>query len=251
MFLASLAEAAGATGRGDWLEAALAIASFLLDNLRRPDGRWLRSWQEGRARQLGFASDYAWLVEAFTRLAEASGRARWLAAARDAADGLLDLFWDERDGGVFTTGSDGERLIVRSKEVFDGATPSANSVAALALLRLGALTGEARYTEASESTLRLLEPFLSRGPTAVTHALAAVDLLVSGTTEVAIVGDRADLVDAVHARFLPDAVLAWGEPYPSPLWEGRVPGFAYVCRHYTCQAPVTERAGLLAQLGAA
>ncbi|TML41666.1 MAG: thioredoxin domain-containing protein [Actinobacteria bacterium] len=249
MFLASLAEAAGATGRRDWLEAAVATATFLLDNLRRPDGRWLRSWQEGRARQPAFAADHAWLVEAFTRLGEASGEARWVAAAQEAADGLLRLFWDERGGGLFTTGSDGEELIVRSKDVYDGATPSANSVAAVALLRLGALTGQARYREAAERILAVLDRMLAQSPTAVTYALAATDLVVGGITEVAVVGERPDLVDAVRARFQPDAVLAWGEPYPSPLWEARRPGFAYVCRNYACQAPVDDVGGLVAQLG--
>jgi uncharacterized protein YyaL (SSP411 family) len=250
MFVATLAEAAGATGRRDWLGAAEATAGFLLENLRRPDGRWLRSWREGRARHPAFAADYAWLVEAFTRLAEASGQARWIAAAGEAADGLLELFWDQRVGGLFTTGADGEQLIVRSKEVFDGATPSANSVAALALVRLGALTGEARYGEAAEQILGLLGQALAHSPAAVTHALAAVDLVVNGVTEVAIVGERPELVAAVQARFLPDAVVAWGEPYPSPLWEERKAGFAYVCRNYACQSPVGEVDELTAQLGA-
>ena len=73
--------------------------------------------------------------------------------------------------------------------------------------------------------------------------------MVGGITEVAVVGERPDLVDAVRARFQPDAVLAWGEPYPSPLWEARRPGFAYVCRNYACQAPVDDVGGLVAQLG--
>ena len=250
MFVASLAEAAGATGRRDWLDAASATADFLLDNLRGPTGRWLRSWQEGRARQPGFATDYAWLVEAFTRLAEAAGQARWVSEARRAADELLELFWDDEGAGLFTIGADGEELIVRSKDVYDGATPSANSVAAVALMRLGALTGETRYTEAAEGILTVLGPTLAHSPTAVTHALAAVDLVVGRTTEIAVVGDRPDLVEAVRSRFLPDAVLAWGEAYPSPLWEERKPGFAYVCRNYACQAPVAAVDDLLAQLGA-
>jgi len=63
-----------------------------------------------------------------------------------------------------------------------------------------------------------------------------------------VVGDRPDLVAEVHQRFLPNAVLAWGEPYASPLWEGRKDGFAYVCRDYACQAPVDTVDGLVAQL---
>jgi uncharacterized protein len=93
-----------------------------------------------------------------------------------------------------------------------------------------------------------LAPIAAGHPTAVTHLLGAVDMLTSGITEIAVVGDRPDLVQAVQRRFLPNAVLAWGEPYPSPLWESRADGLAYVCRAYVCQAPVADEAALLAQL---
>jgi hypothetical protein len=250
MFLSALAEAAGATGRSDWLSAAVELGEFLLRELRRPgDGRWLRSWQrEGGARVLAYAADYAWLVDAFVRLGEATGEARWTSAAREVADGMLSLFWDADGGGLFTTGDDAEQLIVRSKDMLDGATPSANSVAAVALLRLGALTGEARYAERGEEILQLLGQVLTQHPAALTWALGAVDMLVSGTTEIAVVGDRKDLVEAVQRRYLPNAVLAWGEPYGGPLWAGRTAGHAYVCHNYTCQAPVTSVTDLLSQL---
>ncbi|MGH9066755.1 MAG: thioredoxin domain-containing protein [Acidimicrobiales bacterium] len=249
MMIATLAEAAAAAGRSDWRELAVTTAEALLGALRRPgDGRWLRSWQGGRAHHLAYASDYAWLVDAFTRLGELTGGAAWTGLARETADALLHLFWDEESGGLFTTGHDAERLIVRSKELYDGATPSANSEAALALARLGALTGEARYYGASEAILAMVEPVLSAQPTALTHALAAVDFLPGGVTEIAVVGDRPDLVAAARDRWLPGAVLAWGEPYPSPLWEGRPAGAAYVCRDYTCLAPARSVEELGAQL---
>jgi uncharacterized protein YyaL (SSP411 family) len=246
MFAAALAEAGAAFGRADWVDAAAALGEHLLGPLRREDGRWLRV--EGSP-ILAYAIDYAWLVDAFTRLAEATGQSRWIAAAREAADGLIDLFTDQDGLGFFTVGVDGEALIVRQKDVFDGATPAANSVAAVALLRLGALTGEGRYTDAGTGVLQMLRPTLERHPSAFSHALAAVDLEVSGITEIAVVGDRPDLVSAVHRRLLPDAVLAWGEPYQSPLWEARQDGLAYVCRGYVCQAPVDSTHALLEQLG--
>ena len=249
MFLSTLAEAAAACDRDDWLTAAVETGEFLLQSLRRPDGRWLRSWQGGRAQHLAYAADYAWLVDAFTRLGEATGQARWIAEARRAADAMLELFWDRDGGALFTNGDDAERLIVRSKDLLDGATPSANSVAAVALVRLGALTGEERYTSHGERILQVVHEPLTGHPTAFTYALAAVDMLVSGVTEIAVVGDRHDLVEAVQRRFLPNAVLAWGEPYDSPLWHARADGHAYVCRNYACQAPVTSAEELLEQLG--
>jgi uncharacterized protein YyaL (SSP411 family) len=249
LWVASLAEAGAALGEPSWVDAARTTADFLRRELRRPDGRWLRSWQaEGGARHLAYAADHAALVDAFTRLAEATGEARWITEARTTADDLLRLFHDDERGGVFTTGSDAERLVTRPKDLMDDATPSANSLAAVALLRLAALTGETRYRAAAEEVLRLAGGLAAKHPTAFGHLLAAVDLSASGVREVAVVGDRADLVRAVQERYLPDTVLAWGEPYPSPLWDGRTPGSAYVCRNHVCQAPVQTLDALTAQL---
>ena len=249
LFVASLAEAALVLDRSEWLDAATGAAEFLTSNLRRADGRWLRSWQrETGARHLAFAADYAALVEAFVRLAEASGRARWIDEARTTADELLDLFWDAESGGVFTTGSDGEALVVRQKDLLDNATPSANSLAAYALLRLAALTGEARYANHADQILTLLGGAASSHPTAFAHALAALDFRQAGATEIAITGDRADLVRTAAAYYLPNAVLTWGERFESPLWEHRRDGFAYVCQGYICLAPASTTGELAAQL---
>ncbi|MGH9268967.1 MAG: thioredoxin domain-containing protein, partial [Acidimicrobiales bacterium] len=119
MFVAALAEAAGACERPDWLAAAVRAGDFRLAELRG-GGRWRRSWQGGRARHLAYAGDYAWLVEAFTRLAEATGQARWVAEARTTAAELIELFQDGDGAGLFTTGHDAERLVVRQKDCYDG-----------------------------------------------------------------------------------------------------------------------------------
>ncbi len=239
LMLAALAEAGAAMARTDWLDAARANAEHLLGRLRRDDGRWQRSWQaDGGARHDALAADHAALVEAFIALAMATGEARWITEARATADTMLDHFWDPSNGGLFTTADDGEALIVRQKDLMDNATPAANSLAATGLIRLAALTGEARYQHQADQILQLVGGVVEGAPTAFGRLLAAVDMRRAGVTEIAVVGDRPDLVAAVHARYLPNAVLAWGEPYASPLWDGRRDGWAYVCRDYACQAPV-------------
>jgi uncharacterized protein YyaL (SSP411 family) len=255
MAVAALAEAGGALQRVDWIDAAGEIGDFLLTHLRRPaDGRWLRSWQGTSARHLAYAADHAWLVEAFVRLAEASGQARWIGAARAAADALLDLFADTRSGVLHMTGRDAETLIARPIDSQDGAVPAANSVAAQALLRLAALTGVGRYEEAARGVLDTMAPALALAPIAFTGSVAAAELARGGLTEVVVTGSRPDLLEVVRRRYLPAAVLAWGEPYDSPLWEGRTgpgeDGKAFVCRHYTCQAPTPDAAILASQLTA-
>jgi uncharacterized protein YyaL (SSP411 family) len=249
MFSSALAEAAGATGRRDWAQAALQVGESLVGLLRRPsDGRWLRSFREGRAEHLAYAGDYAWLVDAFTRLAELSGQARFVALAQETADALLELFWDEAEGGVFTTGRDAGQLIVRAKDHFDGAVPSANSVAALALARLAALTGVGRYEQAAGRICELAAPVMAEHPAAFPYGLLAADLLSTGPVEAVVGADRPDLLGAVRRRFLPGLVLAWGERYPSPVWEERSEGLAYLCRDYACMAPAASVEELERQL---
>jgi uncharacterized protein YyaL (SSP411 family) len=248
MFGSALAEAAGATGRQDWADAAVGVAEFLLAELRRPDtGRWLRSWQDGRARHLAYAGDYAWIVDLFTRLAELTGGAEWLDRAHDTALALLELFAAE-GGLLYTTGNDAEKLVVRPTEIQDGAMPAANGVAAAALLRLGALRGDDMLVEAGESLLGTLSQVATEHPLALANTVAGCALAGGGITEVVIAGDRPDLVSAARARFEPTMVLAWGERTSSPLWVGRDDGYAYVCRRYVCRAPAADPAALLARL---
>ena len=241
MYASALAEAASATGDPAWEDAAVSIGEFLCRHLVDADGRWLRSWQPGGgARHLAFATDYAWLVDCFTRLGELTGRARWTRCAVDTAEALLALFRDDHGGGFFTTGHDAEPLIVRTKEVLDGATPSANAVAALSLARLGAVTGDGRYTDAARQVVETVGDLLTRHPTAFAHTVLTADLLLNGLTEVVITGDRPDLLDVARNRWLPGAVLAWGEPTDSPLWQDRDGDRAYVCRNHVCRLPTDD-----------
>ncbi|MEM7286518.1 MAG: thioredoxin domain-containing protein [Actinomycetota bacterium] len=254
LMLSSLAEAAFATSNHQWLTAALRNGEFLLDAMRRPDGRWLRSWQEGAAglpggaRHLAVAADLAAVIDAFVRLAEASGQARWIVAATETADQLIDLFWDEEHGGVFSTGSDADPLITRPKDLADGSVPSANSAAATALLRLGALTGAQRFTDRATDILRLLGRLAVQQPMGFANVVCALDMARRGFTEVVIPGDNQELLDVLRLRYQPNTVLAWGEPYDSPLWAGRDNGHAYVCHDFTCALPATTQADLAAQL---
>ena len=251
LFLHSLADAAAIFQRDDWKAAAVANGEFLLRELRRPDGRWLRSWQadgEPRARHAALAADHAALVEAFIRLHELTGEARWVQVGRETADTMLDWFWDPVNGGLYTTAEDAEQLVVRQKDVLDNATPSANSMAAHGLMRLAALTGELRYQHHADRILQLLASVVDAAPGAVSNALLAMELRQRGLTELAIVGEAPALVRLALRLWRPDVVLTWGEPFDSPLWEGRRDGFAYLCRDYVCQRPVATPEALWEQI---
>jgi uncharacterized protein YyaL (SSP411 family) len=249
MFGSALAEAAGATGRDDWARAANRVAEFLMSELRRSDGRWLRSWKDAKAQHLAYAADYAWLVDFFTRMSELEGRAVWIDRAIDTAREMLRLFSDD-ERPLSTTGNDAEPLLLTPMEMSDGATPSATSVAARALMRLGALSGDRETSARGEALLATMLALGEGQPLAVASAVSASTLAEGGITEVVVGGDRRDLVGAALARYEPNMVLAWGEPTDSPLWEGRSQPVAYVCHLHECHAPSSDEADLADRLDA-
>jgi uncharacterized protein YyaL (SSP411 family) len=251
LFLWALADAAATFQRDDWKQAAIANGEFLLRELRDDRGRWRRSWQADgspRARHAALAADHAALLLAFQRLGELTGEARWVDAAVSTADTMLDWFWDPIQGGLYTTSEDSEQLVARQKDLFDNATPSANSLAADGLLRLAALTGEQRYANHADRILQLLATVIEQHPGAASNAVLTIETRTRGMIELAIVGEAPELVTLAQRLWRPDLVLAWGEPFDSPLWEGRREGFAYVCRDFVCQQPVTEPEALYEQI---
>ncbi len=267
LMVAALAEAAAVFERDDWMDAARTNARFLLSQMRRDDGRLLRSW---RAPHLAYAEDYGALLEALVTLAEHDTRAQhdtagWLADARIVAAELLRLFRDPDGGGFFTTGTDAEQLVVRLKDLFDDATPSANSLAANGLLRLAALNGDTTLEAPAAEVLTMLAPSAAAHPNGFANLLGAIERFVTAPAEIAIVGDPSDprtqaLRREVTGRLLPASVTLTGSAPDvasapgagSPLLEGRdVPAgipTAFVCEHYACRRPVTEPADLRAQL---
>ena len=245
LMVSALAEAGAVLRRADYLEAAGACAEFLLEELRAPDGRLLRSWKDGQAKLNGYLEDHSFLLEALLTLYESSFEPRWFGAALELAGSTIERFADEESGGFFETANDHERLVARRKDLEDHPIPAGNSSAAYGLLRLAALTGEHDYERRAESVLQLLHELAPRHPQAFGHLLQALDFYLSPTREVALVGDDVSgLEKVVRDAFRPHLVLAGGEKDGVPLLEGREPvegrPAAYVCEHFACKAPVTE-----------
>ena len=262
LMIAALADA-GATleARGldgqSYVQAARAAAEFVLDRLRDPGGRLLRTYNDGEARLPAYLEDHAFLVEALLALYEATFEERWFVEARALADTIIARFGDPERGGFFSTADDHEALLARRKDLEDAPIPAGASSAALGLLRLGALTGEQDYESQALGALRLLHEVAPRHPTAFGHLLQAIDLYLSPTREVAVAGERPDeLAAVVRGRLLPHVVLAGGPgdgDTAVALMEGRSPldgrAAAYVCEHFACRRPVAEAHELAALLG--
>ena len=262
--ISALAVAGRALGRSEYVDTATHTADFVLTALRREDGRLLRAWRQGRTSGPAYSDDHALLAGACLDLYETTFDVRWFEEARRLADDLVRLFHDPEAGGFFQTGSDAETLVIRPQELADNAVPSGNSVAAEVLQRLSLFTGEAEYESAGLSALRIVRDLMARAPSGFGHALCALDLYLSASREIAILGDLSDertrsLVEAVWERYLPNVVLAVGSPGDDraaktvPLLAGReqVDGqpAAYVCERFACRMPVTEPEALTGQLG--
>ena len=248
-------------GESAYLEIAEAAARAITDGLLGPDGRLGRSWKDGRPTGAGVLEDYADLADGLLALYEASFDETWFGVARGFAESILAHFADPA-GGFFDTADDHEALVTRPRDVQDNAVPSGGSMAATALLRLAALTGEARYRTAADGAIATVSGFVARYPTAFAGWLSAIHLAVEGIDELAIVGDPSDpaalALAAVAAEgFRPNLTMALAaDPVASeiPLLADRtlVDGrpTAYLCRNFACRMPVTDPAALREQLGA-
>ncbi|MGA8297656.1 MAG: thioredoxin domain-containing protein [Acidimicrobiales bacterium] len=245
-----LAEAAAATGNNVWRDAAREILDFLGGHLRRDDGRWLRSYANGHADKLAVANDYAWLVDAFTRLGEMSGDAKDFEHATETAHALVALFSAE-DGGWYQTGVDAEPLVVRPRELYDGVTPAAGSIAALALARLGAITSEETFLERARATVDAAGLALERSPIAFPQLVEAALFLDIGAVEVVVVGNDDRMAVASARPYAPERVVICGVNSGSPLSEGKDKDGVYVCRKGACLAPVHAPSSVDAAIAAA
>jgi uncharacterized protein YyaL (SSP411 family) len=253
--IAALADAGAALGRDDFLDAARACAEFVLGQLRDEAGNLLRTYKDGRAHLNAYLEDHAFLLEALLTLYESTFEERWFIEAQALSETTIERFGDPERGGFYSTSGDHEELIARRKEVGDHPIPSGNSSAAMAMLRLAALTGERRYEEAGTSVLALFGQPAVQHPDAFAHLLRALDFHLSPTREIALIGDDLiELATVVREQPLFHQVLAGGPEGTKqpPLLANRTTiddrPAAYVCENFTCRLPVTDPTELSGQL---
>ncbi|MET9618643.1 thioredoxin domain-containing protein [Kitasatospora indigofera] len=260
--IAALAEAGALLERPDLVTAAEAAADLLIEVHLLPDGRLLRTSRDGRGngRNAGVLEDYADTAEGFLALFAVTGDSAWLDLAGVLLDTVLTHFADPASGALYDTADDAEELIRRPQDPTDNATPSGWTAAANALLTYAAYTGSETHRTAAGRALAIVGALASRAPRFIGWGLAAAEAWTDGPREVAVVGPAGDPATALlHRTALlataPGAVVALGEPGPAdvPLLADRplVGGApaAYVCRHFTCDAPTTDAAVLAERLG--
>ena len=273
LMIAALARSGLAFGDEALVGAASRAANFILERLRDGEGRLLHRYRDGDAAIPAGAADHACLIWGLIELYGATFDPRWLRAARELLDPLLERFWDPERLGVFNVDAAQRDVPVRQKELYDGATPSANATTWYVLLRLGRLTGDLDLLDRAESLRGALAGPVGGAPSAHTMSLVALDLALGPAQEVVVAGDPGDpgtrrMLAALAGRYAPrTAVLfkpagsrseASGEPAADPL--GEIAPFtaphdlldgkatAYVCTGFACRRPTTDIQEMMEQL---
>lgn len=258
LMISALAKAYQVLRDREYLDSAEHAARFLSENLYdRTRERLYRRYRDGEARFEGSSQDYAFSVQAFLDLYEASFRIEWLEFAIRLAEKHLELFWDDYRGGFFDTTGEDSSLILRTKGDYDGAEPSGSSVAALNLLRLSRITNSPALREKAERTMDSFTGELEGAPESLPALLSAVIWRTSGSKEIVIAGRPEEpgterLLGIVHSMFIPEKVILLADGGEGqrrlsahlPFLEDMKPlsgkPTAYICHEYACQSPTSE-----------
>jgi len=260
--ISAYSRAAQALDDPPYLEIATRAAKFLQANLYDSSRKILyRNYREGRSDIGGFGDDYAFVIQALLDLYEASFDIEWLKFAMELQDTQDRLFFDDENGGYFSTSGKDQSVFLRMKDDNDGAEPAASSVAALNLLRLSQFRDDKQMAERARKTIDAFAATLSHFPSAMPQMLVALDFSLSKPRQIVIAGKKGApetkvLLNEVHRHFLPKTILLLADGAEAQKYLGEkneairamslVEGkpAAYVCENFTCKAPVTEPTAL-------
>ncbi|PYK49712.1 MAG: thioredoxin domain-containing protein [Verrucomicrobia bacterium] len=262
LMISAYSRAAQALDDPPYLEIATRAAKFLQANLYDSSRKILyRNYREGRSDIGGFGDDYAFVIQALLDLYEASFDIEWLKFAMELQDTQDRLFFDDENGGYFSTSGKDQSVFLRMKDDNDGAEPAASSVAALNLLRLSQFRDDKQMAERARKTIDAFAATLSHFPSAMPQMLVALDFSLSKPRQIVIAGKKGApetkvLLNEVHRHFLPKTILLLADGAEAQKYLGEkneairamslVEGkpAAYVCENFTCKAPVTEPTAL-------
>ncbi len=266
--ISAFARAYAVLGDPAYLAAASKAAGFLQASLyEAKTGQLTRSYRQGASATAGFADDYAFLIRGLFDLYEADfqpDHLRWAETLQKTQD---VLFWDAKNGGYFNTAGTDPNLLLRSKTADDGAEPSASSVAALNLARLGQALENEGYTKRAANVLQAFDATLQRAPLALPEMLVALDFQVGPTRQIVVSGtrdapDTAAMLKAAREPFLPDSIILLADNGASQeflashvdLFKDLKPldgkATAYVCENFTCHLPTSDLAAMQKLLAA-
>jgi uncharacterized protein YyaL (SSP411 family) len=256
LMISSLAYGGTVLDEKKYVRAAERSATFILNTLEK-NGRLMRYYRRGQVVEKAFLDDYAFLTMGLLDLYEATFDAKWLVEAKKLGEQMAELFADGEEGGFFLAGKDSEKLIARTKPNSDGAVPSGNSIAALALLKLGRLTMSRHFEEQADKVLDAFSAQLEQSPAYSAAMLEALSFSLGPGSEIVVAGsagaaDTQHMLKLARSKFLPNAVVLLHDQGNAdtslyeliPFVKGQTPvegkATAYVCRNYACSEPVNS-----------
>jgi len=257
LMIAALAKGGHCMDNQVYIKAAEKAAAFILGRMRRPDGALLHRFRDGEAGLAASIDDYAFFTFALIELYEATWNAPYLEMALELTSVLIAEFKDRKNGGFFFTPRDGEEIIVRQKEIFEGAMPSGNSVAIWNMLRLGHMTAATSLLDEAWDAASFFYNDTQQAPGTYAQFMVALDFAFGPSREVVIVGDPAkkdtlSMLRALNSRFLPHTVVILrpaGEasppicriaPFTKDMKSINGRATAYICANNVCEQPTTD-----------
>jgi uncharacterized protein len=248
-------KAFAATGDNTYKNLAIANIAFLEKKLQSTGGNWHHTYKNGVAKINAFLDDYAYLIQAYIHLQEITGNEEYLLKAKTITEFVIENFSEAETGFFYFTHRHQQDVIVRKKEVYDGATPSGNSIMAYNLGYLAIIFNETAWKERAENIIQSLGSAIIRYPTSFGVWASLVQQQVAGTNEIAIIGEYfTETFATVLQAYIPNKVLQFNNNAQSqlPLLANKpiIPNktMYYLCYNYACSKPVGTFGSLLTNI---
>ena len=254
--IAAFCKAAQAFDNDNYIRTAIKAVSFFMENMTDTDGKMKHRYREGEIGIDAFLEDYAFFTWGLIELYQTTFDIKYLKHALKLTDYLVTHFHDTDSGGFFHTSDEAEEMIFRSKEVYDGAIPSGNSVTAMNLLRLAKITGDTKYEEIADKTLSTFAEKVSSAPAGYTQFMSAVDLALNSSVEIVIAGEKHDsntmeIIRFINERFIPEKMMVLKDKEDSDKIDAIAPYTkdmlmlddritVHICQNNNCKLPSND-----------
>ncbi len=265
LMIAAIARAGAVLNNDQYVQSAVKAMDFLLNNLQNKDSSLLKRYRNGKSGITGMLDDYAFTIWGLIELYQMNYDEKYLEIAMDLSEYQIDQFWDFDNHGFFFSAALGEQLLVRSKEVYDGAIPSGNSVSAYNFIRLARITSRVDFEDIAFQILNAFSRTLNRGSSGYSMMMQAADFAFGPSYEVLIFGDEDNsetrfMLEEIQSLYMPNRVIVYGKsggeslknsiPFVG-LYEPNINGTpkVYVCQNFSCKLPTSDFEVVKQQLG--
>lgn len=253
LMIAAFAKAGAVLNNHEYVNSAIYAAEFILSNMNPATGELLHRYRAGEAGIKGMLEDYAFFTAGLLELYEADFNVKWLYKAVEFTEILLSKFKDDVYGGFYFTAADAEELILRQKDIYDGAIPSGNSMAIINLIKLARITGNTKYEEFAVQSASSFSAGIESYPAGYTQYLTAIDYLLSGGFEIIVAGESVkaetlEILNKLRKAFIPSRIIIFRDinddkilsaaPYLKDYTMKNGLTTIYVCKNYQCSLPV-------------